>query len=48
VTLFIPNLRYRRPYGLRLERRAYRAIRRRLHGGSWSGGKESMAGQLSR
>jgi hypothetical protein len=46
VTLFIPNLRYRRPYGLRLERRAYRAIRRRFHGGSWSGGKESMAGQL--
>ncbi|MDH6577978.1 hypothetical protein [Kitasatospora sp. MAP5-34] len=43
VEILMPDLLYRRPYGLRLERRAYRAIRRPLHGGSWSGGENSMA-----
>ncbi|WP_033821674.1 hypothetical protein [Kitasatospora sp. MBT63] len=46
VEIFIPDLMYRRPYGLRLERRLYRALRRPLHGGSWSGGRESLAGRL--
>ncbi|GAA2148227.1 hypothetical protein GCM10009760_39950 [Kitasatospora kazusensis] len=43
VEILMPDLLYRRPYGLRLERRAYRAIRRPLHGGSWSGGEKSTA-----
>ncbi|MFB7668499.1 hypothetical protein ACFC1R_32025 [Kitasatospora sp. NPDC056138] len=48
VEIFVPDLRFRRPYGLRPERRAYRAIRRPFHGGSWSGGKESLAGAVWR
>ncbi|MDH6126611.1 hypothetical protein [Kitasatospora sp. GP82] len=43
VEIFVTDLRFRRPYGLRLERRMYRAIRRPFHGGSWSGSKESIA-----
>ncbi|WP_441245472.1 hypothetical protein [Kitasatospora sp. McL0602] len=38
--------RYRRRYGLNPFRRLYRAVRRPLHGGSWSGGRESLAGRF--
>ncbi len=46
VELFGTGVRYRRRYGLNPFRRLYRTIRRPLHGGSWSGGKASMAGHV--
>lgn len=46
VRFFSSGYTRRRSYGLSLTRRLYRTIRRPLHGGSWSGGKESMAGRV--
>jgi len=48
VILFVPDLHMRRPYGLSLTRRAYRALRRPLHGGSLSGAEGSTAWQFWR
>ncbi|MGW4807609.1 hypothetical protein, partial [Kitasatospora sp. NPDC004272] len=48
VDIFGPDAYGRRPYGLSLTRRAYRAIRRPLHGGSWHGPEGSTAWLLWR
>jgi hypothetical protein len=42
------DTRYRRRYGFYPATRLYRAVRRPLHGGSWHGGRESLAGRLWR
>ncbi len=43
VDIFGPSAYGRRPYGLSLTRRAYRALRRPLHGGSWHAPEGSTA-----
>ncbi|MFG2694531.1 hypothetical protein ACIHEI_24305 [Kitasatospora sp. NPDC051984] len=48
VFWFTPDIHLRRPYGLSLTRRAYRAIRRPMHGGSLSGDEGSTAWQFWR
>ncbi|OKJ08299.1 hypothetical protein [Kitasatospora sp. CB01950] len=48
VVLFMPRIYLLRPYGLSLTRRAYRAIRRPLHGGSLNGDEGTTAWQFWR
>ncbi|MFI2190935.1 hypothetical protein [Streptomyces sioyaensis] len=41
--LIFPSIMRRQTYGMRMDRAAYRAMRRPLHGGAWSGGDNSTA-----